>query len=171
MRRHKILIFLERLRPGYFYSKVDYNPQIKHQYSDRETNYHLEALFLVLAVFPVAGPAEENRFPGVLQSQEEERFLLRTTLQSHFSWGLVRLMSLCRPCPVVSTDTTSLSQSCSGGMHILNRSHLDCSDLNIKKFCYFFHSLFSVGFFLNTSFNPEDSVSHELVFSKRYEAI
>lgn len=120
-------------------------------------------------MFPVARPAEENRFPGVLQSQEEERFW--TTLQSHFSWGLVRLMSLCRPCPVVSTDTTSLSQSCSEGVRILNRSHLDCSDLNIKKFCYFFHSLFSVGFFLNTSFNPEDSVSRELVFSKYYKAI
>lgn len=56
-------------------------------------------------------------------------------------------------------------------MGILNRSHLDFSDLIIKKFCYFFHCFFSVGFFLNTCFNLEDSVSHELVFSKYHEAI
>lgn len=124
MRRYWSLIFLERLRLGFFFnSKVDYNPKIKPHGSHRETNYYLEALSVVLAVLPTARLAEGRE---ISKSLPESRWG-EVPASDHPGESLVLgpegLMSLWRPCLVAFTDIAQKTHELLFSIYSILRSH------------------------------------------------
>lgn len=122
------LFFLERFRNEYFYDKTDGNPQSNPHRSDKETNYRLAiCYFRALAVFSM---------PRLV----EERWISRGSCsrQPHRATSPRKVNIPAQLLSCASQTLLHFLKTISGEMGVLNKSHLDFSNIYNKKLLFKF---------------------------------